>query len=161
MNGSIFGTMLLFMTLASAAATDSKIDSALLRATGLRVTAARLSVLRALTHTPHAPAEVVLTFVRADIGSVSTQAVYDVLHALTAAGLVQCIEPAGHPTRYERRIGDNHHHLVCRACGAVFDVDCAKGSAPCLDPSSAKDFTVDTAEVIYWGRCNACEARTD
>lgn len=129
-----------------------------LRAVGLRVTAARLSVLRALTDSPHAPAESVLTFVRSDIGTVSTQAIYDVLHALTTAGLVQSIEPAGHPARYERRTGDNHHHMVCRTCGAVVDVDCATGTTPCLNPGGTNDFTIDTAEVIYWGTCKACAA---
>lgn len=139
----------------SSATADANVSA--LRAVGMRVTAARLSVLRALTETPHAPAESVLTFVRSDIGTVSTQAIYDVLHALTTAGLVQSIEPAGHPARYERRTGDNHHHMVCRSCSAVVDVDCATGAAPCLSPRSNNDFTVDTAEVIYWGTCRTCE----
>lgn len=143
----------------SSATADTNV--AALRAVGLRVTAARLSVLRALTESPHAPAESVLTFVRSDIGTVSTQAIYDVLRALTTAGLVQSIEPAGHPARYERRTGDNHHHMVCRSCNAVVDVDCATGTTPCLRPSGNNDFTVDAAEVIYWGTCKSCEAPAD
>ncbi len=146
------------MTISQISTVDADGDIALLRAAGLRVTAARLSVLRALMSSPHAPAETVLAIVRDDIGTVSTQAIYDVLHALTAVGLIQCIEPAGHPARYERRTGDNHHHLVCRTCGAVADVDCAAGNTPCLDPISARDFTVEAAEVIYWGTCKTCEA---
>lgn len=146
------------MTRTDALADAFEADVSELRSAGLRVTAVRTAVLRALSHKAHATAEDVLTFVRADIGSVSVQAVYDVLHALAAAGLVQCIEPAGHPARYERRRGDNHHHLVCRSCGTVVDVDCAVGQAPCLTPQSGHGFTVDTAEVIYWGICESCDA---
>lgn len=95
------------------------------------------------------------------LGTVSTQAVYDVLRACTDAGLVRRIEPAGHPTRYERRAGDNHHHLVCRRCGHTEDVDCAVGSRPCLTPGHARGFDVDEAEVVFWGRCPRCLARAD
>ena len=131
-------------------------DEALLRSVGLRVTAPRLATLAALTARPHASADQLVADVRARLGSVSVQAVYDVLHALNSRGLVQHIEPAGHPARYERRHGDNHHHVVCRTCGAVGDVDCATGRAPCLIPSNDHGFTIDTAEVLYWGTCPSC-----
>ncbi|MBX9246126.1 transcriptional repressor [Actinotalea ferrariae] len=132
-------------------------DSATLREAGLRVTAPRLAVLAAVGRLPHATADAVLTEVRATVPTVSVQAVYDVLHALTDAGLLRCIEPAGHPARYERRVADNHHHVVCRGCGAIDDVDCAVGPSPCLTPSSTSGFTVETAEVTYWGLCPACQ----
>lgn len=128
----------------------------LLRGAHLRVTRPRVAVLEALGEQPHADADAVARRVRASLGSVSTQAVYDVLHALDAAGLVRRIEPAGSAARYEVRVGDNHHHLVCRQCGAVADVDCAVGRAPCLDPSDSHGFVVDEAEVTYWGTCPAC-----
>ncbi|WP_322645579.1 Fur family transcriptional regulator [Oerskovia flava] len=127
-----------------------------LRTHGLRVTAARLAVLDAVTHHQHADADTVLQTVRSALGSVSVQAVYDVLKALTDKGLLRRIEPAGHPARYERRLDDNHHHVVCRACGAVADVDCAVGHTPCLAPSSSNGFAIDTAEVTFWGLCPAC-----
>jgi Fur family ferric uptake transcriptional regulator len=133
-------------------------DVELLRERGLRVTAPRRAVLAAVARLPHATADTVLSAVRAELSGVSVQAVYDVLHALTDVGLLRRIEPAGHPSRYERRVGDNHHHVVCRRCGALDDVDCAVGDAPCLTPSSASGFTVDTAEVTYWGLCPACRA---
>lgn len=104
----------------------------------------------------HADADDVLRAARASLGSVSVQAVYDVLHTLTGKGLVRRIEPAGHPARYERRLGDNHHHVVCRGCGAVADVDCTVGHAPCLTPSSTSGFQIDTAEVTFWGLCPDC-----
>src|SRR6478735_12379555 len=122
-----------------------------LRDHGLRVTAARLAVLDAVEERQHVDADTVLRSVRASLGSVSVQAVYDVLHTLTDKGLLRRIEPAGHPARYERRLGDNHHHVVCRACGAVADVDCTVGHAPCLTPSSTSGFRIDTAEVTFWG----------
>ena len=128
-----------------------------LRSAGLRVTATRLAVLEAVAGRPHADAEHVVADVRAAIGTASVQAVYDILAAFTAAGLVRRIEPAGHPARYERRVGDNHHHLVCRGCGALEDVDCATGSAPCLTPASDHGFAVDEAEVTYWGLCPRCQ----
>lgn len=133
-------------------------DTALLRDHGLRVTSPRLAVLDALRRTPHADADTVLRLVRAGVPSVSVQAVYDVLGALTTAGLLRRIEPAGHPARYERRVGDNHHHVVCRGCGAVDDVDCTVGHAPCLIPSSTSGFAVETAEVTFWGLCPTCAA---
>lgn len=133
-------------------------DTTLLREAGLRVTAPRLAALAALGSRPHATADDVLTELRRALPSVSVQAVYDVLHALTDAGLLRAVEPAGHATRYERRTGDNHHHVVCRGCGAIADVDCAVGHAPCLVPSADSGFTVEEAEVTYWGRCPACRA---
>lgn len=130
--------------------------AALLRDASLRVTRPRLSVLDQLHRHPHADVDTIAIGVRADLGKVSTQAVYDVLHALTGAGVVRRIEPAGSPTRYELRVGDNHHHLVCRACGAIADVDCAVGYRPCLHASDDHGFAIDEAEVIYWGTCPAC-----
>ncbi len=127
-----------------------------LRDHGLRVTAARLAVLDAVEVQQHADADDVLRAARTALGSVSVQAVYDVLHTLTDKGLVRRIEPAGHPARYERRLGDNHHHVVCRGCGAVADVDCTVGHAPCLAPSSTAGFRIDTAEVTFWGLCPDC-----
>ncbi|MFC6154675.1 Fur family transcriptional regulator [Nocardioides yefusunii] len=130
----------------------------LLRGASLRVTRPRLAVLRALAAAPHADADTVLKMVRADIGSVSTQAVYDVLGALTEAGIVRRIEPQGSPARFETRVGDNHHHVVCRTCGAIGDVDCAVGHTPCLTASDDRGFTIDEAEVVYWGTCPACSS---
>lgn len=136
--------------------TAPAIDSDL-RAAGLRVTKQRVAVLRAVRSGCHVDADHVLSEVRAELGQVSTQAVYDVLHALTDAGLIRCIEPAGSRALYDRRVGDNHHHLICRSCGAVVDVDCSVGAAPCLTPSNAEGFTVDEAEVTYWGLCPDCQ----
>ncbi|GHG43190.1 transcriptional repressor [Flavimobilis marinus] len=133
-------------------------DVRALRDAGLRVTAPRLAVLAAVSQHPHADADTVLSVARAQLGSVSVQAVYDVLHALTRAGLLNQIEPAGHPARFERRVGDNHHHVVCRTCGAVADVDCATGHAPCLIPANDHGFSIETAEVLYWGTCPGCRA---
>ncbi len=133
---------------------------ALLREHGLHVTPQRLAVLRALTASPHSTADDVHRRVRADLGAVSRQAVYDVLAVLTERGLVRRIEPAGSPARYEDRIGDNHHHLVCRACGRLVDVDCAVGQAPCLAPHDGAGYEIDEAEVIYWGRCAQCVRAT-
>ncbi|MEU1998735.1 Fur family transcriptional regulator [Nocardia gamkensis] len=129
-----------------------------LRAAGLRVTAPRIAVLDAVAARPHSDADTVAATVRDALGSVSTQAVYDVLHACVRAGILRRIEPAGSTARYETRIGDNHHHLVCRSCGAVADVDCAVGEAPCLDPSDAHGFVVDEAEVVFWGLCPTCRS---
>jgi Fur family ferric uptake transcriptional regulator len=128
----------------------------LLRRHGLRVTAQRLAILRAVTEHPHATADVVAASVRREIGSVSTQAVYDALAALTEAGLLRRIEPAGSAARYEDRVGDNHHHLICRDCGRVVDVACAVGETPCLTPAEAAGSEVDEAEVVFWGRCPDC-----
>lgn len=129
-----------------------------LRGAGLRVTAARVALLEAVREGDHLDAETIAARVRERVGHVSLQAVYEALHALTAAGLVRRIEPAGSPARYEGRVGDNHHHLVCRSCGTVADVDCAVGEAPCLNASDDHGFTIDEAEVIYWGLCPACSS---
>lgn len=138
--------------------------AATLRAHGLRVTRQRTSVLAALAARPHSGADAVLTAVRADMGQVSTQAVYDVLNTLAGRGIVRRIQPAGSTARYELRVGDNHHHLVCRGCGAVVDVDCATETAPCLDPAGldarAPGFVVDEAEVTFWGLCDTCSTGT-
>ena len=132
----------------------------LLREVDLRVTRPRLAALAAVHEHPHADTNAIIEAVRADIGDVSTQAVYDVLRALTEAGLVRRIEPAGSLPRYESRTGDNHHHVVCRSCGAIADVDCATGHAPCLTASDANGFLIDEAEVTYWGLCPECATRT-
>lgn len=129
---------------------------ALLRGVGLRVTAPRVAVLKALAAHPHSTADEVANRVRNALGSVSTQAVYDVLRACAGAGLVRRIDPAGSPALYETRTGDNHHHLVCRICGDVVDVDCVVGEAPCLEPSDPAGFDVEEAEVVFWGRCANC-----
>jgi Fe2+ or Zn2+ uptake regulation protein len=131
-----------------------------LREVGLRVTAPRLATLDWLTAHPHATAEQVAEGVRRRLGSVSTQAIYDVLHACTQGGLLRRIEPAGHPARYETRTDDNHHHLVCRGCGRTEDVDCVVGHAPCLAPSESAGFLVDEAEVVFWGHCPDCSRST-
>jgi Fur family ferric uptake transcriptional regulator len=127
-----------------------------LRAASLRVTQPRLAVLTALRAHPHIDTHAVISLVRADHPTVSHQTVYDVLQALTAAGLVRRIQPAGATARYESRVGDNHHHIVCRSCGAIADVDCAVGQAPCLTPSDDHGYVVDEAEVVYWGTCPDC-----
>ena len=129
-----------------------------LREAGLRVTAPRLAVLSAVHEHPHADTESLIGAVRTRTGAVSHQAVYDVLRVLTTAGLVRRFEPAGSVARYEARVGDNHHHLVCRICGAVADVDCAVGDTPCLTAADDAGYQVDEAEVVYWGRCAACTA---
>jgi Fur family ferric uptake transcriptional regulator len=128
-----------------------------LRNRGLRVTRPRLAVLDVLTESrSHLDVEEITSRVRGRLESVSVQAVYDVLAALTSAGLARRIAPAGAPARYEARAGDNHHHLVCRECGHIVDVDCATGAAPCLEPIEASGFVVDEAEVTFWGRCARC-----
>ncbi|EGD56225.1 Fur family transcriptional regulator [Gordonia neofelifaecis] len=132
-----------------------------IREAGLRVTRPRLAVLAALDAHPHAQTESVLAAVREDLPGVSRQAVYDVLHALTDAGLIRRIQPSGHVSLYETRIADNHHHLVCRVCGDVRDVDCAVGEAPCLHAAVDHGFQIDEAEVIYWGVCPDCAAHGD
>ncbi|MFB9184897.1 Fur family transcriptional regulator [Dactylosporangium sucinum] len=130
--------------------------AAQLRAVSLRVTRPRVAVLAAVRAHPHVDTDTVIGLVRADHPAVSHQAVYDVLRALTSAGLVRRIEPAGTTARYESRVGDNHHHVVCRSCGAIADVDCAAGHAPCLTASDGHGFVADEAEVVYWGRCPDC-----
>ena len=127
-----------------------------LRGAGLRVTAARVALLETVRHGDHLGVEAIASGVRERIGHVSLQAVYDAVQALTAAGLIRRIEPAGSPARFEGRVGDNHHHIVCRSCGVVADVDCAVGEAPCLTPSGNDGFAIDEAEVVYWGLCPAC-----
>lgn len=131
---------------------------ALLRGAGLRVTRPRVAVLDALSHHPHAVVDEVASAARQALGAVSTQAVYDVLRALTDAGLVRRIEPAGSPARFELRVGDNHHHVVCRGCGEIADVDCAVGHRPCLEASDNHGFAIDEAEVTYWGLCPRCSS---
>jgi Fe2+ or Zn2+ uptake regulation protein len=128
----------------------------LLREVALRVTRPRVAVLAAVYDHPHADTDSILGIVRADLGEVSHQTVYDVLRALTDAGLVRRIEPAGSVARYESRVGDNHHHVVCRSCGVIADVDCAVGTTPCLTASEDHGFTIDEAEVVYWGLCLDC-----
>ncbi len=132
----------------------------LLRRHGVRVTAQRLAVLRAVSGGSHITADDVVEIVVDQIGAISRQAVYDALGVLADKGLIRRIQPARSPARYEDRVGDNHHHLICRGCGRVIDVDCAVGAAPCLTPADGSDFEIDEAEVIYWGRCAACLAKT-
>ncbi|MFC7547820.1 Fur family transcriptional regulator [Plantactinospora sp. GCM10030261] len=132
----------------------------MLRGAALRVTRPRLAVLSAVHHHPHADTDSIIGVVRQDLGEVSRQAVYDVLSALTNAGLVRRFEPSGSVARYEARVGDNHHHVVCRTCGAISDVDCAIGDAPCLTAAHDAGYDIDEAEVIYWGRCPGCVAAT-
>ena len=127
-----------------------------LRGAGLRVTAARVALLDTVRAGDHLDVEAIASGVRDRVGHVTLQAVYDALHALTAAGLVRRIEPADSPARFERRVGDNHHHVVCRSCGVIADVDCAVGEAPCLTASDDHGFSIDEAEVIYWGLCPGC-----
>jgi Fur family ferric uptake transcriptional regulator len=128
----------------------------LLRGADLRVTRPRVAVLAAVHDHPHADTDTIIGTVRGEIGDVSTQAVYDVLRALTTAGLVRRLEPAGSVARYESRVGDNHHHVVCRTCGAITDVDCATGDTPCLTASDDHGYVIDEAEVTYWGQCPSC-----
>jgi len=138
---------------------ETSVDNeALLREHGLQVTAQRLAVLRAVSAQPHRTADDIDKAVRAEIGAVSRQAVYDALGTLTEKGVLRRIQPAGSPARYEDRVGDNHHHLICRACGRMVDVDCAVGYTPCLTAADDADYEIDEAEVIYWGRCPECVA---
>lgn len=130
----------------------------MLRGAHLRVTRPRLAVLEAVARRPHLDTESVIAAVRAEVGSVSHQAVYDVLRALTEAGLLRRIQPSGSVARYEARVGDNHHHVVCRGCGSIADVDCATGAAPCLTASEDHGYAIDEAEVVYWGTCPTCAA---
>ncbi|MGI8984175.1 MAG: Fur family transcriptional regulator [Acidimicrobiales bacterium] len=133
-------------------------NHAVLRRHGLHVTAQRLAVLRAVSDGPHSTADDIYRAVGAAIGAVSRQAVYDALAALTDKGLLRRIQPAGSPARYENRVGDNHHHLICRACGRMVDVDCAVGDTSCLTAADDSGYELDEAEVIYWGRCPGCVA---
>ncbi|TCJ73996.1 UNVERIFIED_ORG: Fur family ferric uptake transcriptional regulator [Dietzia maris] len=133
-------------------------QGAVLRDAGLRVTSPRLAVLAVVAGRPHIAAEDVATLVRERLGAVSTQTVYDALRVCTDVGLMRRIEPAGSPALYERRTGDNHHHLVCRKCGRIEDVECAVGHAPCLTADRDHGFEIDEAEVNYWGTCPECQA---
>jgi Fur family transcriptional regulator, stress-responsive regulator len=129
-----------------------------LRAAGLRVTRPRVAVLDAVHAEPHADTDSIIRAARRGLPDVSHQAVYDVLSALTNAGVVRRIQPARSVARYEARVGDNHHHVVCRSCGAIADVDCAVGEAPCLDGDADHGFKIDEAEIVFWGRCPTCSA---
>jgi len=140
--------------MAAVASTD---PAELLRRHGVQVTAQRLAVLQAVSRRPHATADEIVEIVRAEIGAVSRQAVYDALGTLTDKSLLRRIQPARSPARYEDRIDDNHHHLVCRACGTTVDVDCAVGTRPCLEAADDHGYIVDEAEVIYWGICPSCQ----
>jgi Fur family ferric uptake transcriptional regulator len=139
---------------------SSVYNDPLLRRHGLQVTAQRLSVLRAVSDGPHRTADDIYTVVRAEIGAISRQAVYDALATFTDKGLVRRIQPAGSPARYEDRVGDNHHHLICRTCNRMVDVDCAVGDTPCLTAADDSGYEIDEAEVTYWGRCPECVAAT-
>jgi Fur family ferric uptake transcriptional regulator len=132
----------------------------MLRGADLRLTRPRMAVLGAVHDNPHADTDQIIGAVRAELPDVSHQAVYDVLRALTAAGLTRRIQPSGSVARYETRVGDNHHHVVCRSCGVIADVDCAVGEVPCLEASDSHGFTIDEAEVIYWGLCPDCSTRS-
>ena len=130
----------------------------LLRRHGLHVTAQRLAVLRAVAALPHSTADAIYSAVHAELGAISRQAVYDALSVLSERGLIRRIQPAGSSARYENRVGDNHHHVVCRVCGRMVDVDCAVGDVPCLTAADDAGYEIDEAEVIYWGRCPECVA---
>jgi len=140
---------------------EASVDNgALLRRHGLQVTAQRLAVLRAVCGRPHSTADDIDKVVRAEIGAISRQAVYDALAAFTEKGVIRRIQPAGSPARYENRVGDNHHHVICRTCNGMADVDCAVGDTPCLTAADASGYEIDEAEVIFWGRCPECAAAT-
>jgi Fur family transcriptional regulator, stress-responsive regulator len=130
-----------------------------LRRRGIQVTAQRLAVMRAVSGQPHVTADGVAEMVRSEIGAISLQSVYDALGVLVAEGLIRRIQPAGSPARFEDRVGDNHHHLICRVCGRLVDVDCAAGAAPCLTAVDEQGYEIDEAEVAYWGRCPECVAQ--
>jgi Fur family ferric uptake transcriptional regulator len=135
-------------------------QAAVLRRHGVQVTAQRVAVLRAVSERPHSTATDIDIAVRAGIGAISLQAVYDALGTLTDKGIIRRIQPAGSAARYEARVGDNHHHIICRACGRMVDTDCAVGAAPCLTASHDSGFEIDEAEVIYWGRCPECQRKS-
>jgi Fe2+ or Zn2+ uptake regulation protein len=140
---------------------ESADTAALLRRHGVQVTAQRLAILRAVSAQPHSTAAELAATVRSDIGAVSLQAVYDSLSALAGKGIIRRIQPSGSPARFEDRVGDNHHHLICRSCERMIDVDCAVGQAPCLAPADRHGYEIDQAEVVYWGRCSECVAAAD
>jgi Fur family transcriptional regulator, stress-responsive regulator len=135
-------------------------DSQLLRQHGVQVTAQRLAIMRAVASSPHMTADEVCDRVRGDIGSISRQAVYDTLGVLVDKSLLRRIQPSGSAARFEDRVGDNHHHLICRGCAIMFDIDCAVGERPCLAADDDHNFDIDEAEVIYWGRCPSCQQTT-
>jgi Fe2+ or Zn2+ uptake regulation protein len=149
----------MLLGLASMSASEGATTVEELRGAGLRVTAARVALLEVIRDGDHLGIEAITSGVRGRIGHISLQAVYEALHALTASGLIRRIEPAGGAPRFEGRIGDNHHHVVCRSCRVVADVDCATGEAPCLTASDDHGFAIDEAEVVYWGLCPDCSAR--
>lgn len=130
-----------------------------LRAHGIQVTAQRLAVMRAVARHPHATADALAAAVRTEIGTISLQSVYDALSVLVTEGLIRRIQPAGSPARFEDRVGDNHHHLICRQCGRVVDVDCAVGAMPCLTTADNRGYEIDEAEIAFWGRCPDCLAK--
>ena len=130
-----------------------------LRENGVQVTAQRLAVLKVVSANPHISADAVTEAARAELGAISKQSVYDALTVLSARGILRRIQPVGSAARYETRVGDNHHHLICRECGSLVDVDCATGAAPCLTPADAAGYEIDEAEVAYWGRCPQCQAQ--
>lgn len=130
-----------------------------LRQHSIQVTAQRVAVLRAVAHQPHVTADEAAAIVRGEIGAISRQSVYDALGVLVANGLIRRIQPAGSPARFETRVGDNHHHVICRICGRMADVDCAAGSVPCLTATDHRGYAIDEAEVVYWGRCPECQSR--
>jgi Fur family transcriptional regulator, stress-responsive regulator len=130
-----------------------------LRQRGIQVTAQRLAVLRAVSGEPHITADGVAEAVRGEIGAISLQSVYDALNVLVSEKLIRRIQPAGSPARFEDRVGDNHHHLICRMCGRLVDVDCAAGRAPCLKATDDNGYEIDEAEVVYWGRCPDCQVK--
>jgi len=138
----------------------SRDPATLLREHGIQVTAQRLAVLRTVSSRPHSTADAICDDVRAAIGAISRQAVYDTLGMLVEKNLIRRIQPAGSPARYEDRVGDNHHHIICRTCGETVDVACAVGEAPCLNPDAGSGFQIDEVEVIYWGTCPECLAET-
>lgn len=140
---------------------SSETSEALLRRHGLQVTAQRLAVMRAVSDRPHSAADDVYTMVKAEIGAISRQAVYDALTILNDKGLLRRIQPAGSPARYENRVGDNHHHLICRRCNRMVDIDCAVGDTPCLTAADDSGYEIDEAEVVYWGRCPECAAAAE
>lgn len=133
----------------------------ILRQHGIQVTAQRLAVWRTIQHQPHITADATAEAVRAEIGAISRQSVYDALGVLVAAGLIRRIQPAGSPARFETRVGDNHHHVICRLCGRTSDVDCAVGTPPCLTALDDRGYEIDEAEVIYWGRCPECASQNE
>ena len=154
--GEMDGSKLLTMSKSGKRLKPMPDPTQVLRERGVPVTAQRVAVLKAVAARPHGTADVIAGDVRASIGAISRQAVYNVLGVLTEKGLIRRIQPAGQAALYENRVGDNHHHLVCRSCGLTVDVDCAVGDTPCLTAAQSHGFEIDEAEVVYWGTCEAC-----